>query len=132
MIVYNKIRRYKYRLQKEYIREIKIHPEYAIGNEYVTLDSNGRLTITKGYCWDGPSGPTIDTPDFMEGSLVHDVLYQLMREGHISRDFQYYADKLLVEICRKKGMGKLRAWWVYNALRIVGSINTNSDIITIE
>ncbi len=30
-----------------------------------------------------PNGPTIETKTFMRASLVHDALYQLMREEHL-------------------------------------------------
>jgi len=44
-------------------------------------DSDGGLLIKAGYSWDGPSGSAIDTKNFMQGSLVHDALYQLLREN---------------------------------------------------
>ena len=44
------------------------------------ITSEGELIIRNGYSWDGPSGPTIDTKNFMQGSLIHDALCQLMRE----------------------------------------------------
>jgi hypothetical protein len=45
--------------------------------------SSGCGQESKGYAWNGPSGPTLDTRNFMRGSLVHDALYQLMREGRM-------------------------------------------------
>ena len=132
MIKYRKLRKYKYGLEKDYIIMIDIKPERAVGNEYVILETSGKLTMKKGYQWDGPSGPTIDTKNFMEGSLVHDALYQLMRLGEISRSWQDYADNLLVEICRSKGMSRFRAWYVYNALRLAGKCSTDSEVVTIE
>ena len=50
------------------------------------LNTKGHLIIKRSYAWDGPSGPTIDTKNFMRGSLVHDALYQLMRHEHLSSD----------------------------------------------
>ena len=67
---------YKYQLKETSTIAIDISPETPIDTEYITLDSQGNLTIKKGYAWDGPSGPTIDTLTFMRGSLVHDALYQ--------------------------------------------------------
>ena len=72
---------YRYQLQEGYSLEISIRPTEAVGNDYIALDPQGALRIAKGYAWDGPSGPTLDTRNFMRGSLVHDALYQLMREG---------------------------------------------------
>ena len=72
---------YRYQLQEGYSLEISIRPAAAVANDYIALDPQGALRIAKGYAWDGPSGPTLDTRNFMRGSLVHDALYQLMREG---------------------------------------------------
>ena len=91
------------------------------GNPFVSLDSAGELSISTDYAWDGPSGPTIDTRNFMRGSLVHDALYQLMRERVLDdRKDRKHADKLLRIIVRKDGMSRMRAWWVYRALRLFG------------
>lgn len=79
------------------------------------------LTVYQGYAWDGPSGPTIDTETFMRGSLVHDVIYQAMREEFISPELKDVADRELRRICIEDGMPKLRAWWVYQGVRFGGA-----------
>lgn len=54
----------------------------------------------------------------MRGSLVHDALYQLMRERHLDRALhRAAADRILRDICRQDGMGRLRAAWVYWGVR---------------
>jgi hypothetical protein len=69
--------------------------------------------------WDGPSGPTIDSLTFMRGSLVHDALYQLMRENHLNHsEYREPADRVLQKICKEDGMWSLRAWWVYHGVRL--------------
>ena len=110
---------YKYQLTKTYIRYIDIL-DIDCGNDFVKLDKHGRLTICEGYAWDGPSGPTIDTPSFMQGSLVHDAIYQLMRECGLSKDFRLVADQTLHNMCLNDGMSRLRAQYVYWAVRIFG------------
>jgi len=108
--------KYKYKLVAGYVHEnIKI-PGFMSVDGFVTLES-GTLLLRKGYAWDGPSGPTIDTPDFMRGSLVHDALYQLMREGLLNIKYRPYADMLLRDICLADGMAKWRANYVYWAVR---------------
>ena len=82
------------------------------------LFNDGELTIKIGYRWDGPSGPTPDTKTFMRGALVHDALYQLIRMNILPKGFRGTADRLLRDICRKDGMNRLRAWWVYSAVRL--------------
>lgn len=86
----------------------------AIECPKLRLDPDGKLTIEKGYAWDGPSGPAIDTKNFMRGALVHDALYQLIATGHLSRKrWRKVADLELHRICREDGMWRLRAWWVW-------------------
>jgi len=70
---------YKYQLKEDYVTETRITPPTPIQTEYIALTSQGRISIKRGYAWDGPSGPTIDTLNFMRGSIVHDALYQLIR-----------------------------------------------------
>ena len=112
---------YKYQLKEDFVTAIAIEPGAPIDTDYLALTRDGALTVKKGYAWDGPSGPTIDTPNFMRGSLVHDALYQLMRERLLDRDaYRDAADRLLQRMCREDGMSALRAWWVYQAVRIGG------------
>ena len=112
---------YKYQLTEAYSTDITIKPNNDIDFDYIILSSEGIISIKKGYAWDGPSGPTIDTLNFMRGSLVHDALYQLMREQILDKDtYREQADKLLQEMCKEDGMSSIRAWWVYKGLRIGG------------
>ena len=116
---YRKLHRYKYQLMDDYIFQIDIKPIQSIEFEYISLSSEGTLTIRKHYAWDGPSGPTIDTKTFMRGSLVHDVLYQLMRLNTLDHKvYRKRADEILREICLNDGMCSFRAWYVYQAVQI--------------
>lgn len=109
---------YKYQLVEEYSVDVAVIPEQDIVSDYIDLDTGGRLVIKKGYAWDGPSGPSFDTKNFMRGSLVHDALYQLMRNEQVSKDrWRDKADRELQRICREDGMSRIRAWWVYRALK---------------
>ncbi len=108
---------YKYQLQADYAIETSI-TGYNLGNSYCKLSTNGWLDIRCGYAWDGASGPTFDTKDFMRGSLVHDALYQLMREGALPGEHRKDADYLLYSICREDGMFIVRAAAVLAAVRL--------------
>jgi len=100
---------------------IPVRPDSDIETEYIILNSEGKITIKKGYAWDGPSGLTIDTLNFMRGSLVHDAFYQLMRAGEIDKEvYREPADRLLREMCKQDGMSSIRAWWVYKGVRAFG------------
>ena len=110
---YRKLRRYKYQLVQDYNVTIAITGK-TIDTDYISLTPAGELTVKKGYAWDGPSGPTIDTRSFMRGSLVHDSLYQLMRLGELEhKKHRGYADDLLKQMCLDDGMWKVRAGWVH-------------------
>jgi hypothetical protein len=116
---YRKLKRYKDQLEEPYKVEIGIKG-YAIDTLYLKLDADGKLEVGEGYAWDGPSGPTIDTLNFMRGSLVHDALYQLIRIEEIPPRYREYADLLLKKMCLEDGMSKFRAEYVYQAVRLFG------------
>ena len=133
MIFYKKRRHYKYTLFADYQHQTELRPAKLIvmTPPIISLGTDGLLIIKKGYAWDGPSGPTIDTPNFMRGSLVHDALYQLMREKLIPQDHREYADKLLREICIEDGMSRIRAWWVYHSVRLGGASSAAPDLLQV-
>lgn len=109
---------YHYQLYEDYEIRIDICLSYPIETDFVSLFPDGLLLIKKGYAWDGASGPAMDTKTIMRGSLVHDALYQLMREDYLYRErSRDAADRLLQKICIEDGMCKLRAWWVYQAVK---------------
>jgi hypothetical protein len=116
---------YKYQLVKDYLHQLPQEfvmkfPE--IETDYLWLGESGLLIVKKGYAWDGPSGPTVDTKNFMRGSLVHDALYQLIRLGKLDKNiYRILADTELYYICRDSGMGLPRACMVYYALRVFGN-----------
>jgi len=104
---------YKYQLVETCSVKTAIHPESLIWTEYIRLTKDGTLTISRGYAWDGASGPTYDSKCSMRGSLYHDALYQLMRLGLLDRSWRDKADELLRKTCIEDGMWKVRAniWW---------------------
>lgn len=78
------------------------------------------LLIRKGYAWDGASGPAIDTKSIMRASLVHDALYQCMREHLISIDHKNECDRELQRICEQDGMLTVRSDVIYEAVKLFG------------
>ena len=116
---------YKYQLVEPYEHQL----DFTVGTpdglgiitDFYELYPDGKLVVKSGYAYDGPSGPTFDTDNFMRGSLVHDVLYQCFREGHLDpKVYKEKADRHLQKICREDGMSAIRAWWVYQGLAIGG------------
>lgn len=112
---------YKYQLVNDYIVRTDIKPEYDVETEFILLDHTGLLTIRHGYSWDGPSGPAIDTKNFMRGSLVHDALAQLCRDIYIDRStFSTAINLELQKICLEDGMHPARGWWVFVGVEYLG------------
>ena len=109
---------YKYQIVEDYQVKVSVIPKTNIKTHFLELNTEGMLIIKKGYAWDGPSGPTIDTPNFMRGSLVHDALYQLLRNEFLEPKWREKADDELRRICRDDGMSRLRAWWVHRGVRL--------------
>jgi hypothetical protein len=122
---YQKIPTYKYRLLEDE-KTVLSHAfgDYDINVDFMTL-SAGVLILKKGYAWDGASGPAFDTKTIMRGSLVHDALCQLIWLGELPESRQIDADKELRKICLEDGMSKLRAWWVYTAVRLYARFKRN-------
>ena len=128
-ISYRRLRGYKYQTTHHTSCELPIAsflqlPTGAtleLAGGYVSLSLTQRsLNIKKGYCWDGPSGPTIDSPSFMRGSLFHDAWYQIFREREYYRMFKDDADRLLRAMCLADGMHPWRAAWVYWGVKTFG------------
>jgi hypothetical protein len=117
---------YDYQLYEDYFIKIKIYPEKDIVHPLFNLQTSGMLMVYEGYYWDGPSGPTWDDDSNMRGSLVHDVLYQMMREGLLprSRKNRAYADKLFYKMLRQDGMSWFRARYYLKGVRKFGKKHT--------
>lgn len=117
--------RYKYQLLSQYTYRTQLLG-YNLRDPFVQIYPDGRLVIKKGYAWDGPSGPSIDTKNFMRGSLVHDALYQLLRYNipfrfdKLPYCIKPYADDVLWSICVEDGMSKFRASYVRKSVQLFG------------
>ncbi len=88
------------------LREIR--PEKPIGSRFYSLTRDGLLIIKRGYAYDGPSGPTLDTPEVMFCSLVHDVLYEMFRKDQLDISWRDEADEELAEIGKACGANSFR------------------------
>jgi len=115
-------RGYKYELTKRHVAAVNVVPQNGAGvvDGRVLLTGAGFLAITEGFCWDGPSGPTFDTPNFRRGSLYHDALYGLGSKGLLAPGWRRAADLELIRVCREDGMSWLRSRWVYLGVRAGG------------
>lgn len=111
---------YKYSLWETYRVQTNLLG-YTVTHRLFALTPDGMLTIFEDYPWDGPSGPTIDTADFMRGSLVHDALYEMMRLGLLPQECFHLANLELHRICIEDGMSDFRAGYVLRGVESFGS-----------
>ncbi len=119
---------YKYQLAEEYSLKISIKPDAPIDSAFIALDPQGNLRVKAGYAWDGTSGPVIDTPSNLRASLVHDALYQLMREKSLSaKAHKEKADKLFKKLVKEDGVPAPVAQVYYEALKKLGRPATRPE-----
>lgn len=112
---------YKFQTHDEFRYDTGIKGRGVTLNRFLTLTGDGVLIIAPGYAWDGASGPAIDTVNFRRASLVHDALYQLMREDALPFSYRRHADDLLIVICKEDGMWAPRRAWVKLAVNTFGA-----------
>lgn len=116
---------YKYRLEESVsvptgILGHECTVEGSSGAVWVSLAADGLLYVREGYCWDGASGPTWDTKSTQPASLMHDALYQLLREGGLPQSARPAVDELFRRHLRQDGVGAVRAWYFWRAVSWFG------------
>lgn len=107
---------YKYQTTELVTYQTNFRPSEIKSNRFVTLHTSGLLSIEAGYAFDGSSGGW-DSKNVMRASLIHDALCQMVNEKLIPKDYQEGIDWILREVCLEDGMSKIRAWWIYRAVR---------------
>ena len=122
---------YKYQLVHDVryqLVSISVDENQESGTRWLHLSARGMLIIRKGYTWNGPSGPTFNTKNFMRGSLIHDALYQLIRAGMVDSDQRDNCDMELDMLLEQDGMSRLRRWWVRKGLKRFGSVGERRQV----
>jgi len=116
---------YKFKLWGRAKAQLHIYPKTQLEvPNWISLHPEGGIVIADGYAWDGASG-AIDTKSIMRASLVHDALYQMIREGlPIVRK---EADKEFYRIMREDGMWWIRAQYIYWTVRLFGKVALKHD-----
>lgn len=100
---------YKYQTAAPFEIELPILPPADVSNRFIKLDRKGLLSIREDYSWDGASGVTLDDSTNMRPSLVHDALYQLLRDGLLDAKYRGVADRIFYNLLKKDGMSPERA-----------------------
>lgn len=124
---YRRVDGWKYELAEDEVCETGIRIPALIDTPLIAMHKDGFLLIMKWYAWDGPSGPAIDSKNFLRASLVHDALYQLIRMKLLAPERRADADRVLQRLCIQDGMSRIRAAWVYYSLRTFGWIGTRPN-----
>jgi len=127
---------YKYQVYEDVWIWTNIHPLDNIITPFTILFVSGWMLVKKGYAWDGPSGPTIDTPDTLTPSLFHDAIYQLIREEMLDPRWKVYADEWLGKMMEDRSsdvpplrfLQSLRArYWVAGVKNLSGGAASPSN-----
>jgi hypothetical protein len=112
---------YKYQLAESYAVQLPFGVSKDVRTPYIDFTSDRLLIVKEGYAWDGASGPVIDTQANMRGSLVHDALYQLMRQEALRTEtYRDLADQVFRDIVIADGVNSWRAYIWYYGLRWFG------------
>lgn len=110
----------KYELVGNHSRKLVHQFPDCADDEARYVIKNNVLTIASGTLWDGPSYLARDTPDWMWGSLVHDVLYRLIVMEAMPIHYDNAAHAEMRAILKTSGMGWLRRSYSWLAVRIFG------------
>lgn len=113
---------YRYKLDEVYVHELSFNAFDAkqIGAWVSLVDS--RLVISNGYAWDGASSGLPWTPKkWIRPSLVHDALYQLIREGQLPMERREDADMVFYQLMRENQVNVIVAFTAYLAVRVFGN-----------
>ena len=120
---YRELQPWKYQITEMYsIGTDILFKDFVRDHEFIYIDPTGLIVLSPYYSWDGATCFP-DIPSIMRGSLIHDALTQLMKEGILSnRRYRKQADQLLKKICIEDGMSKWLANMVYLGVRSYSSI----------
>jgi len=95
-------------------------------HDLISLE-NGRLTIDKGYDWNGVT--TLPTKNRLRASLVHDALYDLLAHKKLHERSKKIIDDIYVNIAIEDGEPYLTAIFMKLGLRALGHWCVNRDAI---
>lgn len=116
---------YRYQLDSGYEQPVPELLAYQARMHYATLEA-GTLSIAAAYAWDGMSGPVLTTRWNIRASLIHDALYQLIRETALPPECRPIADVIFRRILIEDGVLPPIAWLYYSAVRLWGDASQHS------
>lgn len=114
---------YRYKLDEAYLQTLPFSAFDCkdVPGGWVSLDGS-KLYIVPGYAWDGASTGLPWTPKpWLRPSLVHDALYQLIREGQLPMELRKDADEVFYQLLRENRVHIVLANGAYLAVRLFGN-----------
>jgi hypothetical protein len=124
---------YKYQLIQDYFFKLPFTAPDVSLEDCGVKDNN--LYADAGFGYDGASGLTVDSENSMEGALVHDIGYRLLRAGLLPSKFKGLFDRLFKIVLKRNGMGYLRRTIWFNAVKRFASYAAEvrpEDIVSIS
>ena len=118
---------YKYKLVRDVGILVAMKPNQLAQTQFLNLTAQGMLIIRAGYTWDGVSGPVRDTKRNLKASLVHDALYQLMRNGHLDHNRWREADECFATELRLGGVSRFFTKMYMLGLKIAKGKHAHPD-----
>lgn len=113
---------YRYKLDEAYLYRLPFSVPNATVRDGWVVVINNQLAIANGYAWDGASTGLPWTPKkWLRPSLLHDALYQLIREGLLHMDFRKDADEVFFRLLRENRVNIAVATVAYWAVRLLGN-----------
>jgi hypothetical protein len=129
-MMYEKRKFYKFVLLESLQLAIPfLDKKFKIETKFFKLE-NSILYIYKGYAWDGPSFVPLFYKKMMYASLVHDVLYQMIRDCGLFLTYKDEADELFYNICLNDGVNPVMALFSYKMVDLFGYMFLSSRKIT--
>ena len=100
---------FKYRLTRRLVLQSSVFPPEDIITPDFEIHTDGILIGHPGWSYDGPSGPTWDSPCSMRAAGGHDIPYEAMRKGLLDWSFKQAIDDDFYGWLLEDGM------WVWRA-----------------
>lgn len=112
---------YRYKLDDGYYQPLPFGVPHAKVVGWVVIVGHD-LGISSGYSWDGASTGLPWTPKkWLRPSLVHDALYQLIREGQLPMERRKDADEVFYQLLRENRVNVVLATVAYWAVHLFGN-----------
>jgi hypothetical protein len=112
-----------YEVTSPLCKQTGVYPPKNVYNHPSHLSAEGVLSIHTGFQWDGPSGPAIDTANFMRTSCVHDCLYGMIKARKLDPSYRVDADREMRLTARADGMASWRCGYAWLGVRIFGGLH---------